>query len=205
MAIGTWDYKTKKHTVTYEGCVLADRERNYYDDSDFYAVVWDEEAQAVKEVEYATTRFPTYENYCSVDATDEVRAKAAAYNFSQIYPQLQASAIAAAKRIGIGKRVRIVRGRKVPIGTEGVIFWLGEVNYGHSRWTAQTKIGISPSGEKTGMIYTDAIWTYGSNVEVVGWEQYVEDDESIKARAARASGDPAILSKMASAHSMIVC
>lgn len=42
--------------VTYEGCVFETRERNFYDDSDFYAVVWDEASQDVIEVEYATTR-----------------------------------------------------------------------------------------------------------------------------------------------------
>ena len=65
--------------VSYRGCVLETRERNYYDDSDFYAVVWDEEKGCVREVDYATTRAWTYRNFARVDATDDVRAKAKAW------------------------------------------------------------------------------------------------------------------------------
>lgn len=65
--------------ISYEGCVLETRERNLYDDSDFYALVWDETEQRVKSVEYATTRGWTYPNHADVDATPEVRAKAEAY------------------------------------------------------------------------------------------------------------------------------
>lgn len=65
-------------TVTYEGAVLATRERNGYHDSDFYAVVWDEEAGRLTTVEYGTTRFPSCGS-AEVDATDEVIEKARAW------------------------------------------------------------------------------------------------------------------------------
>lgn len=65
--------------VSYEGCVLRIGEHNYYDDSDFYAVVWDEETQSTRKITYATTRAWTTYNHAERDATDEVRKKADAY------------------------------------------------------------------------------------------------------------------------------
>ena len=49
-----------EYGVTYEGCVLATREVNGYDDSDFVALCWDETEQKVVRVTYATTRCWTY-------------------------------------------------------------------------------------------------------------------------------------------------
>lgn len=73
------------HETSYEGVVLSLHERNGYDDSDFYAMVWDEETGRVKSVEYATTRGWTYHNGASVDATDEVRAKAVAWKTKMLF------------------------------------------------------------------------------------------------------------------------
>jgi len=39
--------------------LLADRERNGYDDSDFYAVFWDTETQTIRSEEYGSTRYPS--------------------------------------------------------------------------------------------------------------------------------------------------
>lgn len=60
---------------TYRGRVLSMFERNGYDDSDFYAVVWSDEQNKPINVEYATTRGWTYANGAQIDATDETRAK----------------------------------------------------------------------------------------------------------------------------------
>lgn len=65
--------------ISYEGCVLGTGEHNGRDDSDFYAIVWDESEQRVREIQYATTRGWTYPNSAEVDATPEVVAKAEAY------------------------------------------------------------------------------------------------------------------------------
>ena len=61
--------------TTHVGKVLSLGERNGYDDSDFYAVVWDDEKNAPEEITYASTRGWTYPNGASVDATPEVVAK----------------------------------------------------------------------------------------------------------------------------------
>jgi len=62
--------------VSYSGMVLDIYEVNGSFDSDFYAIVWDEEAGRTRTIEYASTRGWTYHNGASVDATAEVQAKA---------------------------------------------------------------------------------------------------------------------------------
>lgn len=62
----------------YVGAVLDTFEMNGHDDSDYYAIVWDDEKQAVTTVMYDTTRFGAM-GRASVDATPEVKQKAYAY------------------------------------------------------------------------------------------------------------------------------
>lgn len=58
-----------------------------------------------------------------------------------------------AKEPAKGKRVKVVRGRKVPIGTEGDCFWLGESRYGH-------RLGLKTSAGET-------VWVDAKNCEAV--------------------------------------
>ncbi len=54
------------------GLVLSEREANYYDDSDFYATVWNLEKGEPQEVIWGTTRGamgPSHGYNCVVDAT----------------------------------------------------------------------------------------------------------------------------------------
>lgn len=76
MAVQTWIYG--KPDVQYEGCVLSTYEHNGYEDSDFYAICWDDKKQAVVEVEYDTTRCGAG-GKAEIDATDEVLRKAYRY------------------------------------------------------------------------------------------------------------------------------
>lgn len=156
--------------TTHVGLVLAIGERNGYDDSDFYATVWNPVTKTPFNVEYGTTRAWTYPNHAEVDATPEVRA---AY---EVWKQAEADAMAAkmaeveAKRPAVGKKVRVVRGRKVPIGTEGIIFWTGGVRaYSPSRWASKSeKIGIALDDTRDAKgHYVNVAWTYAENVEVV--------------------------------------
>lgn len=64
-----------------------------------------------------------------------------------------------ALRVTKGSRVKIVKGRKVPVGTTGTVVWMGQSQYG-------TRVGISPSGVRMGKIYPDVVWTALTNVEV---------------------------------------
>lgn len=65
---------------THHGLCLYDYERNGYDDSDWYMVVWDPVASQPREIFFATTRGWSYPCYSSkADATPEVRAAYQAY------------------------------------------------------------------------------------------------------------------------------
>lgn len=58
---------------THVGLCIEDRERNYYDDSDFYMIVWNPETQKPSEITFASTRGWSYPCYGShADATPEV-------------------------------------------------------------------------------------------------------------------------------------
>lgn len=59
----------------YVGKVVSMREKNGYDDSDFYATAWDDEKQSFVEIEYATTRGWSYCNSADIDASPELIAQ----------------------------------------------------------------------------------------------------------------------------------
>lgn len=66
------------------GLCLEERERNGYDDSDFYMVYWDEVNNRPVETMFATTRGWSYPAMgSSVDATPEIRAKYEAYRAAE--------------------------------------------------------------------------------------------------------------------------
>lgn len=80
----TTEGETKEITLwlyeTHVGLCLRDYEVNGYDDSDFYMIVWNDEKNEPEHILFASTRGWTYPSYGSfVDATDEVKAKYAAY------------------------------------------------------------------------------------------------------------------------------
>lgn len=172
--------ETPVFKTSYAGCVLETRERNYYDDSDFYAIVWDEAARCIKDVDYATTRAWTYNNGAVVDATPEVLAKARAYQAARIFEAWQAKNIAQAQEPTVGKTVTVVRGRKVPLGTVGVVTWVGKgKRFSASRWaTPDVRVGIQlGDGQR--------VFTSAKNCEVQDYQQYLKNDEDGRAYAAR--------------------
>ncbi len=112
--------------TTHVGQVLALREHNGYDDSDFYALVWEPGANEPREIQYATTRGWTYPNGASIDATPELRERYEAHLAGLRQAAAERRARCEAATPTIGKRVRVVRGRKVPIGTVGAVVWYGQ-------------------------------------------------------------------------------
>lgn len=75
----TWPDDIVLYT-THEGLCLFERERNMYDDSDFFMTVWNEEKGCPEEFNFATTRAWCAPCFGSkVDATPEVREKYAAW------------------------------------------------------------------------------------------------------------------------------
>ena len=103
---------------TFVGCVISTGEVNGYDDSDFYAVVWNEATQSPERIEYATTRAWCYPNSATVDATPEVLAKYATWQTEQKRLSALRAAELEARTVGKGKTCIVVKGRKIAKGTE---------------------------------------------------------------------------------------
>lgn len=75
---------TKQHPLilgeTYVGKCIRDYERNGYDDSDFFMVVWEDAANCPRTIQFATTRFWSYPCMRSyVDASPEIMEKYAVW------------------------------------------------------------------------------------------------------------------------------
>ena len=169
---------------SYVGHVLSTYERNGYDDSDFYAVVYDEATDSIKHVEYASTRGYTYDCGARVDTTEEVKAKAREVLRRASFARITSAAAAAAKEPEKGKTVRVVKGRKVPVGTEGVVVWKGVDSYNPGKWSGpKYRVGVK---DAEGTVH----WTAASNVEVVDPQDWMADWSAMEHEAASyARGD----------------
>lgn len=116
--------------ITYEGCVISLGEHNYYQDSDFYAIVWDPELKCTREVEYATTRAGCDGYHAWVDFDKEKYGKEYDYYQRKMQFHGEADSMFLLRSMSPimgaypdkGKRVEVCKGRKVPIGTQGIIF-----------------------------------------------------------------------------------
>lgn len=160
-------------TVSYEGCVLALGEMNYYDDSDFYAVIYDKEKNEIRRVMYDTTRFGGGGN-AKVDATEEVIKKASKILYEKYLEAWNSWNISQAKKPRLGNTVIVKAGRKVPINTVGILFYIGqEKKFSPSRWAAVTQsAGIALDNEQDDRgRYKNVAWTYLHNLEVINPEQ----------------------------------
>jgi hypothetical protein len=97
---------------TYIGLVLEKGERNMYDDSDMYALVWDESAQEPRKVFYASTMYPSYDNSAQVDATPEVVAKYTAYKEKAVKEEKARAFMGEIYRVRKGRAVKVIKGRR---------------------------------------------------------------------------------------------
>lgn len=170
------------HTTEYAGAVLTTREENYYDDSDFYAVVWDEASQQVKRVDYGSTRYAGG-GYAHEDATPEVIAKAEAWLREwRIRTTLRLAALTAAD-VAEGKRVQVVAGRKVAHGTVGTVvrLWQRESRYG--TWTTAKRALVRQDDGAE-------FWTDQKNLAVVDPQQYIPAEADVRAECARQRSIP---------------
>ena len=155
----------------FAGKVLADRERNFYDDSDFYVVVFD--GGELKTYEYGSTRYAS-RGYAEVDATPEVVKQAEEWLEKWAFEQFATVAAENARKPEKGKQVRVVRGRKVPHGTEGVLFWLGEKTYGFRNKVTTAGIRL----EDGSVVFTNI-----TNLVVVDPENYLDSLVEIQEKA----------------------
>lgn len=161
--------------TTHEGLVLSTGEYNGYDDSDFYAVVWNPEKGETERVTYASTRGWTYPNSASVDATPEVLAAYEAWSERKRAEASAARAAAEAKLPKVGRTVKVVKGRKVPKGTVGRVFWAGKDKFKRSAYSALARaygFADDENYERVGLELANGtrVFTAGSNVEVVSEE-----------------------------------
>lgn len=162
--------------VTYVGCTYGLWERNGYEDSDFYANCVNTQNGTLDCIEYDTTRMGGG-GYAVVDLTPE---NYALYlhnggKLNQLKSAIEAETIKACKVLK-GKEVVVIRGRKVPHGVKGEVFWIKKVNYDRygREWNEEEKIGIK---DIEGNVY----WTYAKNVEVVDYRRYLDINNVRKA------------------------
>ena len=124
------------------GRVLATGEHNYYDDSDFYAIVWDDAEQRPREVEYATTRGWTYPNSALEDATLEIIEQWRAYVERE-------RLLDSARALEAGRRVRLTRDYKsksvglLATGLAGEVTWIGRDEYRSTRYRETRLVGVT--------------------------------------------------------------
>jgi hypothetical protein len=110
----------------------------------------------------------------TVDATDEVKAKAFEYFAAQATERMQRErahrmdAIARdAKTPMKGKEVEVVKGRKLAHGLTGIVFWTGDSGYGPS-------VGFNIN--KPGVFHGKGVFTSAKNVVVTHPEEYMDVD-----------------------------
>lgn len=188
MAVTYTDRISGEQRVLFDRAVLEDRERNMYDDSDFYAIVWDRTKGRIVTHEYASTRYAGG-GTCRVDADAATWREVGDHCRAALPAIIYADVQTAACRPEVGRRVRVAKGRKVPIGTVGILGWIGPAQTygGHSRWSQTTVRRVRIDlGDETEMVevtlrngrkvertqHTNVAWTYLDNLEVVDPKQY---------------------------------
>lgn len=100
---------------------------------------------------------PSSSRYVSISVEDKFSAEEEAL-YNELYGKIEAlkalaEEIAEEKKIKKGVEVKVVKGRKVPVGTTGMVFWVGDTKFGE-------RVGINTPGGET-------VWTASSNVEVI--------------------------------------
>ena len=165
--------------TTFVGCVISTRERNGYDDSDFYATVWNEEKQAPESIEYATTRGWTYPNSAIVDATPEVLAKYRAYRIESGTKQAVQDDIELSAKPSAGKVCRVFKGRKYPKGLVVTVRDTYETCYGVGRWATKTTMAKFNYHHADGRFDIGA--TNVENLEVIDPAKHRRSEAEIRA------------------------
>lgn len=152
---------------THVGLCISDYERNGYDDSDFYMVVWNWEKMHTETIEFASTRGWSYPAMGSKpDATPEVLAAYAEWQ-KKIDADARRERQEAESRLPKkGRTVRVIKGRKLPKGTIAKVFWTGcnqfQTYYrnGYNQPNQYDRLGLElEDGSR--------VFVAGANVEVV--------------------------------------
>lgn len=176
---------------SFHGCVISKREMNGYDDSDFYALVWNEEKNAPEEIQYATTRGWTYANGASVDATPEVLAKYAAYRLARAVECAREDAKNDCAEPMAGKVCMVVKGRKLKKGTVVVVRRVEAP----TRWNAWSPEVIQCYVADHANPKDCSKWVHINieNLEVMNPDQYMPTEEAIQAAGKSLAGSGCML------------
>lgn len=181
--------------VTFAGCVLATGEVNGYDDSDFYALVLDRGAKAIRRVTYASTRYASDGCSARVDATPAVLAEAGRILKLAAFRRWRRAMERDARTVQVGRDVRVVKGRAVPVGTVGrvVRVTLSPHARGARFGRHAGSIAATPGDYRVQIVTPEgtAHWTSAANVAVCDPAQYEEPARRGRDLAARAVADGA--------------
>jgi hypothetical protein len=157
--------------VTSTGCVVRVWGESVQVMSDIYeyhtyALAFDNDTGTfVRHFLYSDYGTPSEKRSATVDATDEIvalyeasEAVKAAQKALEHAQNVRETALAEVRSPSRGKTLKVIRGRKVPVGTVGECTWFG-VGKGYGYRPGRDRVGMKVNGET---VYTDA-----HNVEVV--------------------------------------
>lgn len=132
--------------VTYIGAVLKIEEHMWMDGMlEEWAVVWDKDKKEIKHVTigyYGNDGQNLCKSHAEIDADDETIRAVLKMLKEEATKRFVQSVIEYKQEIRKGRKVKVVRGRKVPKGTELEVFWVGEKPTYRSRnysWMNETE------------------------------------------------------------------
>ena len=164
---------------TFVGKVLETYEENGRNDSDFYAVVWDDETDSLIHKQYSTTRFYSNGYGAKIDATEEVIAKATAERKKRFLKSVTEADEEKAKTIAKGKMVEVTSGRKNR-GVIGEVFWVGNPEKFSYYSKEHRSVGIKLNDEKgADGKFKNVSFAYDYNCTVLLHESYLTDADEL--------------------------
>jgi hypothetical protein len=165
---------------TFVGKVLETYEENGYNDSDFYAVVWDDETDSLIHKQFATTRFYSNGYGAKIDATEEVKAKAITERKERFLKSEIEKDEETAKTIEKGKMVEVTSGRKNR-GVIGEVFWVGNPTRFSYNGPVSHSVGIKLNDEKgDDGKFKNVAFAYDYNCTVLLHESYLTDVKELE-------------------------
>ena len=168
---------------SYVGRVLETYEENGYNDSDFYAVVWDDETESIIHKQYATTRFYSNGYGAKIDATPEVIAKATAERKARFLKSAIEKDEETAKTVAKGKMVEINRGRKNR-GIIGEVFWVGNPEKFSYYSKEHRSVGIKLDDERDDNgKFKNIVFAYDYNCDVINFESHLTNTNELEETA----------------------
>ena len=168
---------------TYVGRVLETYEENGYHDSDFYAIVWDDETNSLIHKQFATTRFYSNGYGAKIDATPEIIEKATAERKTRFLKSAIEKDEETAKTVAKGKMVEINRGRKNR-GIIGEVFWVGSPDKFSYYAKEHRSVGIKLDDERDDNgKFKNIVFAYDYNCDVINFESHLTNTKELEETA----------------------